>query len=157
MINETMKIRYVFLSSLIWLVLFLVILALFPSNASYLLLQNNFYIPKESGLFSFRATVWATGSGEGWIYGEDNKNYYMDHYDPDSGTEYYILRKGRESKDLEKFNYIETVKKELYKLSAVNNSQEEYDRNIEHIREEFKKRGVGSKCRPRKSRWLGGC
>jgi hypothetical protein len=34
-------------------------------------------IPKESSVFTFSPLCMNAGSGEWWVYGEDNKNYYV--------------------------------------------------------------------------------
>ena len=39
--------------------------------------DRGYIIPKESSIFSFRILVMNEGSGEWWIYGEDNNNYYF--------------------------------------------------------------------------------
>jgi hypothetical protein len=86
------------------------------NNSLSLLLENNFYIPQESCLCAFIKTVDDEGSGEGWLYGEDNDYYYgpnteskfkVENYFTvitECDPEYYILRKGQESKNFDKFN-----------------------------------------------------
>jgi hypothetical protein len=39
--------------------------------------DKNYYIPKESNLLIFNATVMQNGSSDAWIYGEDYNNYYF--------------------------------------------------------------------------------
>jgi hypothetical protein len=79
-------------------------------NAVSLLLQNNYFIPKESSMCFFGATADADGSGEGWLYGEDDKYYYGINTDEiaceaEFAPEYYILRKGQESQNFNKHDY----------------------------------------------------
>jgi hypothetical protein len=38
--------------------------------------QDVYHIPRGSSLFTFRPTEWNPGSGDWWIYGEDNRYYY---------------------------------------------------------------------------------
>jgi hypothetical protein len=138
-------------------------------NAFSLLLENNFFIPKESCVCTFKKTVPATGSGEGWIYGEDNNHYYtIDDIlelmkenkflkPSDFIQSYYILKKDPNSEILVNLDYAKIIKEELDEWSIVRNSQEEYYRNTEQIRIEFRKHGKEVKCRAERSRWLGGC
>ncbi len=45
-------------------------------NSLGLLLQGNYFIPRESNIFTFEALKSADGSGEGWLYGKDWDRYY---------------------------------------------------------------------------------
>jgi hypothetical protein len=38
--------------------------------------QDVYHIPRGSSLFTFRPTEWNDGSGDWWIFGEDNRFYY---------------------------------------------------------------------------------
>jgi hypothetical protein len=38
--------------------------------------DKNYFIPKESSIFTFKSTQMNNGSGDWWLYGEDNKFYY---------------------------------------------------------------------------------
>ncbi len=38
--------------------------------------QDIYFIPQGSSLFTFRPTVMNPGSGDWWLYGEDNRYYY---------------------------------------------------------------------------------
>jgi hypothetical protein len=69
-----------------------------------------FFIPKESNMFIFEVTKWNDGSGEWWLYGED-KNYYYGLNNIDE-LEYYIMKKGNEDKNFNKFDYKTWDKKE---------------------------------------------
>lgn len=40
---------------------------------------RGFFIPKESSIFTFNVTKENDGSGEWWLYGEDNNNFYALH------------------------------------------------------------------------------
>ena len=46
------------------------------SNFWMLLIEPNYIIPKESNFFQFEANQMNDGSGDWWVYGQDNKNYY---------------------------------------------------------------------------------
>lgn len=46
------------------------------SNFWMLLIEPNYIIPKESNIFQFEVNQMNEGSGDWWIYGQDNKNYY---------------------------------------------------------------------------------
>ncbi|WKB81795.1 DUF4952 domain-containing protein [Cellulophaga lytica] len=46
------------------------------SNFWGLLIGNGYLIPNQSSVFTFQATEMNKGSGDYWLYGEDNKNYY---------------------------------------------------------------------------------
>lgn len=46
------------------------------SNIWNLLTARGFIIPKESSILTFRTTLLNQGSGEWWIYGEDNNFFY---------------------------------------------------------------------------------
>ena len=56
----------------------LLILAMTPAAVNMWLLATErvYVVPKESSIFSFRPTVMNPGSGDWWIYGEDNINFY---------------------------------------------------------------------------------
>lgn len=67
------------------ILIFLIILIFFLANLFVTPLMGNLWclltgrgyiIPKESSLFTFKPLVMNEGSGEWWLYGEDNKNYY---------------------------------------------------------------------------------
>ncbi|WP_173384140.1 hypothetical protein [Fibrobacter succinogenes] len=45
-------------------------------NCWMLLIEPNYIIPKESNIFQFDVNQMNEGSGDWWIYGQDNKNYY---------------------------------------------------------------------------------
>jgi hypothetical protein len=106
MSDVKMKKRYIFL---FWIACFFLSIKICPKgidNTISLLLENNFFIPKESSICTFIDTMDAAGSGEGWLYGEDDKYYYAvnDSYEPNEPL-YFILRKGQESQNFDKLNY----------------------------------------------------
>lgn len=74
MFKKTLKM----LSTLIILAILLVIVFVTPlmENLWCLLTGRGYIIPKESSVFTFKPIVMNEGSGEWWLYGEDNKNYY---------------------------------------------------------------------------------
>ena len=47
------------------------------SNFLMILKDPNYIIPKESNIFQFEVNQMNEGSGDWWIYGQDNKNYYF--------------------------------------------------------------------------------
>ena len=55
------------------------------SNAYGLLAEKDWFIPEESSVFAFKATVVEKKPGGGWIYGEDGANYYY------AGVKPYVL------------------------------------------------------------------
>jgi hypothetical protein len=63
------------------------------------LLQNSYYIPKESNICVFETTMQGEGSGGGWMYGEDDKYYYGVNVDEipcasEFAPMYYNFKKG---------------------------------------------------------------
>jgi hypothetical protein len=120
-----MKKRYIFL---FWIACFFLSIKICPKgidNTISLLLQNNFFIPKESSICTFIDTMDDTGSGEGWLYGEDDKYYYgmrlsVDKHLYETETKpaptYFILKKGQESENFHKHDYKTWDKKEGVKL-----------------------------------------
>jgi hypothetical protein len=70
------------------------------TNLWYLLTENGYFIPQESSVFLFNATMMNSGSGGWWIYGEDKKYYYA--FCPPG---YIKLKKGNETENFDKFNY----------------------------------------------------
>ncbi|MDR2926138.1 MAG: hypothetical protein LBU76_09385 [Azoarcus sp.] len=76
-------------------------------NSLSLLLETNFFIPKESNICIFRKTEGDVGSGEGWVYGEDDNYYYgqNENWESESDPSYYILKKGQEAQLFDRFDY----------------------------------------------------
>ena len=60
---------------ILWLVL-LALLFLWAFPRLFLASQKGYFIPAESSFWSFRETVGNPGSGEWWLYGEDDANFY---------------------------------------------------------------------------------
>jgi hypothetical protein len=89
-----------FLSPMIGLLLLIlgfIIMPVFTSNAWCLLACSGYEIPKESSIFTFRETQDNNeGSGEYWLYGEDDENYYANFSYPESDADYTVLKKGTE-------------------------------------------------------------
>ncbi|MEN7550493.1 hypothetical protein AAG747_21415 [Rapidithrix thailandica] len=46
------------------------------TNAWHILTASDFSIPEESSVFTFKVTRMNEGSGEWWLYGEDENYYY---------------------------------------------------------------------------------
>jgi hypothetical protein len=165
-----MKKRYLFLGLIACIYISNKICSEGLENSVALLVENNFYLPKETCICTFRKTVNSEGSGEGWTYGEDNKYYYS----IDSGKEfviekveittsfdyissYYILKKDANSEILEKLDYATIMYKNIYERGMEKELQEDNSRIAEQIREVFRRHGKGVKCRAGRSKWLGGC
>ena len=86
------------------------------SNSLSFLTERGFFIPRESSIFCFEVTEWNAGSGEWWLYGEDDKYYYglSSYNDCDSILKiynfytdfdcYFKLKKGDEPENFDKFN-----------------------------------------------------
>ena len=75
------------------------------SNGWCLLTYNNYFIPDESNIFIFDSTKIGGGSGEEWLYGEDNTYYYGLNTKEPYSPRYFKLKKGNEPKDFDKFDY----------------------------------------------------
>lgn len=56
--------------------LFLLICTNFFGNVFCLIANRGYYIPKDSDIFTFKATEMNEGSGEWWTYGRDWRNFY---------------------------------------------------------------------------------
>ncbi|MFV0306107.1 MAG: hypothetical protein ACK5IC_11580 [Moheibacter sp.] len=99
-----MKIR-IYLLVVIFIILFYIMaFTHFTSNIFNLLIDKNYFIPEESNVFKFKPTKMNEGSGDWWLYGEDNIYYYALNI-KDSTPRYHKLKKGFEPKDFDKFNY----------------------------------------------------
>jgi hypothetical protein len=48
-----------------------------PTNVWLLLTENAYFVPKESSIWSFEATVLNQGSGNWWVCGEDSRYFYV--------------------------------------------------------------------------------
>lgn len=64
-----------------------------------------YQIPKESSVFTFKATKMHEGSGGWWIYGEDNKKFYA--LSTDSLNTIICIDKiqSQKTKNFDKLNY----------------------------------------------------
>ena len=69
-------IKILFLLAPLCLVVLLATLSNCLSNCWMLLIEPNYIIPKESNIFQFEVNQMNDGSGDWWVYGQDNKNYY---------------------------------------------------------------------------------
>jgi len=85
----------------LFLVLYLPIMGNYWGNSLLLIMDPVYIIPKESSKFNFNPTVMNPGSGDWWIYGEDNKNYY--YFNGDKKTPYIFIAK-KKSKQCNGFN-----------------------------------------------------
>lgn len=63
--------QFILMSLIVFLILTNVI-----GNTYRLIVDRGFFIPSESSLLWFESTVENSGSGEWWIYGEDNEFYF---------------------------------------------------------------------------------
>lgn len=70
------------------------------SNLWLLLIGNGYIIPKESSIFSFKSTIMNSGSGDYWLYGEDNTNYYTTLLNKEAGysAKYFLISKEKATK-----------------------------------------------------------
>lgn len=66
---------------IILFVLFTAVIALFCTsifgNIFMLVIEKEYFIPKQSSIFTFNETVKNDGSSDVWRYGEDFSNYYF--------------------------------------------------------------------------------
>ena len=67
--------------------------------------DKGYFIPQESNMFIFKVTKMNEGSGEWWLYGEDNRYYYGLNVEPDYVPEYFKLKKGNEPENFDKWDY----------------------------------------------------
>ncbi|MGE6355653.1 hypothetical protein ACQKCJ_17430 [Flavobacterium sp. NPDC079362] len=62
-------------------ILFIAVIALFCTsifgNIFSLVIEKEYFIPKQSSIFTFNETVQNEGSSDVWRYGEDFTNYYF--------------------------------------------------------------------------------
>ena len=68
------------------------------TNIWFLLTDNVYFIPDESNIIKFRVMDMNSGSGDWWIYGEDNKYYYyygdiIENHPLLKGNKYYLIEK----------------------------------------------------------------
>ncbi|MDV7697991.1 hypothetical protein N6B72_13780 [Chryseobacterium soli] len=69
--------KLLFLSFIIWGIIFWLGKTIFLfENLWRKTTDRNYIIPDESSLLKFRATKMNQGSGDGWLYGEDENYYY---------------------------------------------------------------------------------
>jgi hypothetical protein len=101
--KHTFYIR-IFLATLFSLFILLGIFTEFWGNAWDLLTGRGYFIPKESNMFVFKVTEMNSGSGEWWLYGEDNKYYYALNSDG-ADPEYYKTEKKTAPSGFNKFDY----------------------------------------------------
>lgn len=69
-------------------------------NLWNLLIGRGYFIPKESSILTFKPIVMNEGSGEWWLYGEDNNNYYSMENTNNTG---YIFLSKKDAKKCEDF------------------------------------------------------
>lgn len=72
--REVMKIFFGCFSIIAFLTL--LVFSNFSGNAISLFADAGYFIPKHSSIFTFKSTLYNSGSGEYWLYGEDDKNLY---------------------------------------------------------------------------------
>jgi len=86
-IRMKLKLKYIIgLLGVFGIILFLNLSTQLFSNLWGILIGNGYIIPKQSSIFTFKATEMNNGNGDYWLYGEDAKNYYTtlkkDHVEP---------------------------------------------------------------------------
>lgn len=74
------------------------------SNAFSLFIEPNYFIPKESSIFKFEETQKNEGSGDWWLYGEDDNYYYGLNIESET-PQYFKFKKGNECVKFNKTNY----------------------------------------------------
>ncbi|MCV9926094.1 hypothetical protein OIU83_00375 [Flavobacterium sp. LS1R49] len=72
-----MKYKKYLIPVLLAILFYVVFISSFLINIWGYIVDKNYYIPKESNLFIFNATVMQKGSSDAWVYGEDYNNYYF--------------------------------------------------------------------------------
>ena len=100
-----MKRTIIILFGITLVLIFFAVFSRFCTNRLYLLTEGGYFIPEESSVFRFEPTKWNEGSGEWWLYGEDDKYYYGLNVEPDYSPRYFILEKGKEPEKFDRFNY----------------------------------------------------
>ena len=73
------------------------------SNFWGLLIGNGYLIPNQSSVFTFQVTEMNQGSGDYWLYGEDRKNYYTNHIEPNA---FISKEKAKSTPNFDKTNYV---------------------------------------------------
>jgi len=150
-----MRIFRVILAILIWPALIGVSVLICQrgiGNAISLLFQNSFFIPKESSFCSFKDTVSSQeGNGTRWLFGEDNKYYFMMNIDNVSErcVFYYAIRKNQE------FNPIKLMETDIKRFNNGEIDTAEFLHNTKVARQEFMEKGEGVKWLPEKFMWEG--
>lgn len=73
---------------LIILLAFLTVLFFTPilGNIFSLIIEKEYFIPKQSSIFTFNETVHNDGSSDVWRYGEDSNNYYFNLSDTNNNV-----------------------------------------------------------------------
>lgn len=79
---------------------------IFFVNVWFLVIDTNYFIPKESNIFQFQAILMNKGSGDWWLYGEDRKNYYGLNI-KNTNPKYFMIVKDKiiKSPNFDKTNY----------------------------------------------------
>ncbi|QLB23642.1 hypothetical protein A6B44_00810 [Pasteurella skyensis] len=65
----------------------------FP-NIWELLIEKSYFIPDESSIFTFKATKMNDGSGDWWLYGEDEVYYYALNIENET-PKYFKVKKNK--------------------------------------------------------------
>jgi hypothetical protein len=76
----------------------------FFGNLWSLLVDENYFIPSESNIFKFEITKMNDGSGDWWLYGEDNLFYYALNQE-NKNPKYFILKKTNTTIGFNKLDY----------------------------------------------------
>lgn len=91
------KIIYPCMGIVCVLLAYLVFVTPAGANLWYSMVGTGFVIPKEASIFTFKITKMNEGSGEWWLYAEDQQFYY--HFSGDSGRPYIKIDRANTCKD----------------------------------------------------------
>lgn len=74
------------------------------SNTRYLATNQEYFIPTESNIFSFHATMMNEWSGDWWLYGQDLNFYYALNQE-DHHPKYYKIPKDHNIENFDQYDY----------------------------------------------------
>lgn len=77
----------------------------FGGNVFSLIIESDYFIPKQSSIFTFEETIANEGSSDVWRYGQDRHYFYYNLSDFDNNVLIYPKNKVNECPDFEPHNY----------------------------------------------------